>query len=423
MALLYSHFQKDPVPRDRGVLGVVALFVVYVLVYIQKVVHLPRAPAGPVVVDNLDMITPQELLARGHAGGGIPKLLHQSYKSRSKLKADQLRWMKTWETKTGHATSGWAHVFWSDADNDALVKKELPWFYDTYKRYPHAIQRADIARIAVILTYGGVYADADYECISDGCLDAIYASKCNVLLQGSPYPDVDGLFQNSFMACDKSPDARAFWESTLRLADKHSETNTTKAWFGLLGSGAVLFSTGPGLLTYSYGELLGIDAAEAKGMMHNFDGAKVRALFPSVPTETGSGLVCQLPHEAYSGQTTGVSPASKTFHHNSKSWVDAVHSHSFYLPRLVCTVPWVLVPLYFDPPLFFAFVSLVYLSIQGFPGSVIETVLGTATLAVGLCLFRRNALPGAALAGKRPAACLAGFLLVVCAFHMKFFVK
>jgi hypothetical protein len=38
-----------------------------------------------------------------------------------------------------------------------LIADKFPWFVDTYRSYPHNIQRADVLRYFVLYEYGGIY--------------------------------------------------------------------------------------------------------------------------------------------------------------------------------------------------------------------------------------------------------------------------
>ena len=50
---------------------------------------------------------------------------------------------------------------WTDAGSLEFIKKEYPWFEETFKGYKHPIQRADAIRYFVLAKYGGIYIDLD----------------------------------------------------------------------------------------------------------------------------------------------------------------------------------------------------------------------------------------------------------------------
>ena len=52
---------------------------------------------------------------------------------------------------------GATYHMWSADEVDALVKQYFPQFWDTYKNVPFPVQRVDIARVAILHQYGGMY--------------------------------------------------------------------------------------------------------------------------------------------------------------------------------------------------------------------------------------------------------------------------
>lgn len=92
---------------------------------------------------------------------GIPRIIHQTYKRRDDEKLGPL--MDTWETL--NAPDGWEHRFYDDEACDRLVRESYPQFYETYTTLKRGAQRADMFRYLVVYHFGGVYADADTECL------------------------------------------------------------------------------------------------------------------------------------------------------------------------------------------------------------------------------------------------------------------
>jgi mannosyltransferase OCH1-like enzyme len=56
----------------------------------------------------------------------------------------------------------WEIKFWSDSDNDEIMKKHFSWFLDTYNNFPYKIQKCDTVRACYLYIHGGVYVDMDY---------------------------------------------------------------------------------------------------------------------------------------------------------------------------------------------------------------------------------------------------------------------
>lgn len=92
---------------------------------------------------------------------GIPRIIHQTYKRRDDEKLGPL--MDSWEGL--NAPDGWEHRFYDDDACDRFVRTEYPQFYETYTTLKRGAQRADMFRYLVVYHFGGVYADADTECL------------------------------------------------------------------------------------------------------------------------------------------------------------------------------------------------------------------------------------------------------------------
>lgn len=87
------------------------------------------------------------------------KIIHQTWKSRQ-VPVVAERYVDSW--KKFHPQC--LHVWWTDADNERLIKLHYPEFESTYRDFPVVIQKVDFVRLLYLHRYGGVYADVDYEC-------------------------------------------------------------------------------------------------------------------------------------------------------------------------------------------------------------------------------------------------------------------
>ena len=57
----------------------------------------------------------------------------------------------------GALANEWKYVLWSKDAVDWLILTEYPHLWATYKSYPRWVQRADMARYAILHKYGGIY--------------------------------------------------------------------------------------------------------------------------------------------------------------------------------------------------------------------------------------------------------------------------
>ena len=62
---------------------------------------------------------------------------------------------------------GARYHLWSADEVDSLIKQHYAEFWATYRSFPFAKMRADMARIAILHRYGGMYADLDVFPIAD----------------------------------------------------------------------------------------------------------------------------------------------------------------------------------------------------------------------------------------------------------------
>ena len=70
-------------------------------------------------------------------------------------------WAETWRSNN----PDYEYVLWDDADNRRFVAEKFSWFLPTYDAYDAEIKRADAIRYMFLYTYGGIYADLDFECL------------------------------------------------------------------------------------------------------------------------------------------------------------------------------------------------------------------------------------------------------------------
>ena len=97
----------------------------------------------------------------------IPKIIHQIGPK------DKNLWHPIW--KKGHESwkrhfkeSEFKHILWEDGDQiDNLVKTRFSNYWDYYKQLPMHMLKIDFARLCILYTYGGIFADLDFYCYSN----------------------------------------------------------------------------------------------------------------------------------------------------------------------------------------------------------------------------------------------------------------
>ena len=94
----------------------------------------------------------------GVRGGGIPKIIHQMYRSGElpeRWRAVPAAWA------AHHPPSEYTYMLWTDESLRELIAREYPWLLPTYDGYEYPTQRWDASRYAVLHSFGGLYADLD----------------------------------------------------------------------------------------------------------------------------------------------------------------------------------------------------------------------------------------------------------------------
>ncbi len=94
-------------------------------------------------------------------GMGIPKILFQTWKSKTDIPANFAYWATTFRD----LNPGYDYQLWDDADNRAFIAARYPWFLPAYDAYPAEIYRVDAVRYFFLYHHGGIYADLDTECL------------------------------------------------------------------------------------------------------------------------------------------------------------------------------------------------------------------------------------------------------------------
>jgi mannosyltransferase OCH1-like enzyme len=153
----------------------------------------------------------------------IPRLIHQSWKNTNQIPDRFLPWMQSWLKK--HPTN-WAYIFWTDEENLLLFEKKFPFLYPIAKKMGK-IGLADMARYALLYEIGGLYVDADFECLKS--FDDLHLEN-EVFLSSEPlahtvlleHSTTELALCNALMA---SRPRHPFWLKVLEKIKKKYENN------------------------------------------------------------------------------------------------------------------------------------------------------------------------------------------------------
>ncbi len=114
---------------------------------------------------------------------------------------------------------GWDYRLWTDEDLLAFMVQQRPDLVDLYLSYSRPVQRADLARYAILEAFGGLYADIDTRCLAS--LEPIAGDR-RVILCEEParhheparVRGMERLYFNGTMA---SPPGHPFWKQVIDM--------------------------------------------------------------------------------------------------------------------------------------------------------------------------------------------------------------
>lgn len=178
-------------------------------------------------------MTVRALEVRGSAFEPVPRVLHQVWNTRDVPP----QWRGFQETWRRHHP-GWEHVLWTSEDHRRLIAEHHSWFLPVYDGFPRHVQRVDAAKLFILYTHGGVYADLDTECLRS--IEPLLASGGAVVGRSH-----DGVIDCSVLA---SPPRHPLWE--LAFEEMRRPPLAVRAFRNvpLAQAAHVLFSTGPQML-------------------------------------------------------------------------------------------------------------------------------------------------------------------------------
>lgn len=96
----------------------------------------------------------------------IPKIIHQIWLG-SPVPVRYIAWMRSWTEWLG-----WDYKLWTEEDI-----KSLPLYnQDLYNESTNYGEKSDLLRLELLLHFGGIYADTDFECVNRNVFDELNRS-------------------------------------------------------------------------------------------------------------------------------------------------------------------------------------------------------------------------------------------------------
>ncbi|RYD18011.1 MAG: cell surface protein, partial [Lysobacteraceae bacterium] len=118
----------------------------------------PAALTMPVAGSYRDDVATLDAAA---AAGHFPKVIFQTWKSRTVIPGNYRHWRQTFIDTNPDCRV----LLWDDADNRAFIADRFAWALPVYDGYAQEIFRADAVRFFFLFEFGGLYADIDTECL------------------------------------------------------------------------------------------------------------------------------------------------------------------------------------------------------------------------------------------------------------------
>ena len=133
---------------------------------------------------------------------GIPKVIHQIWINKdNKIPSSYKKeWRESWKKKM----SDWEVKVWYKEDIEKLLREKYPKVFEKYKTFHIPVCKADIARLAILHSQGGVYVDLDFECLKP--IDKWTKGKNAFLIANDPKLPKSTFVKNSVIAsCANHP--------------------------------------------------------------------------------------------------------------------------------------------------------------------------------------------------------------------------
>ena len=126
-----------------------------------------------------------------------PKLIHRQWKTAHNVPDDNAQGFYFSKWQEVFPEPEYKHLLWTDSSARDLIREHFSWFLEIYDGYKHNIQRADAVRYFILLHYGGLYADLDYEPLTADLWNQLPPDR--LALVESPYK-YNERTQNSLMS-------------------------------------------------------------------------------------------------------------------------------------------------------------------------------------------------------------------------------
>ena len=117
----------------------------------------------------------------------IPKVFHQIWLGTNPIPDEFLQYRETWRT----LHPGWEIKVWTDENVPSLLNQGL---FDASKGTAHIVKCVDILKLDLIVQFGGIFIDCDFECFK--CIEPLIEN-----MDAFSAGETEDIFGDAIMGC------------------------------------------------------------------------------------------------------------------------------------------------------------------------------------------------------------------------------
>lgn len=91
----------------------------------------------------------------------IPKIIHQIWLDKLSMTQFFIKLTDTWKKQNPE----WEYILWDKESSLFFLEDNFSVWIPFYEQLTYNVQRFDLLRYLILIKYGGIYVDADYDCL------------------------------------------------------------------------------------------------------------------------------------------------------------------------------------------------------------------------------------------------------------------
>lgn len=170
----------------------------------------------------------------------IPKIVHQTWKSKNLPNILDSIYNHNIKINPDYEFKLWSHAP-GEPEIDNFLKEHYPDLYNIFIKAKYGVQKGDIARLAILYHYGGIYIDLDIICLKPFEL-IIDLNSDKLTMAYEPREQTLKIFNNPTSLCNayivspaKHPLLKMAIDNIINIYNKYGEISLNK--FDIFGGG------------------------------------------------------------------------------------------------------------------------------------------------------------------------------------------